>query len=112
MTITTTPTPPRTTQPPPMSRHATRRLLWATLAFTLGGIFGVGVTLAADDSSDRGDTRDLVPDAVPGPVARSAASPSISADAMDRVALHRQAAACTRLPTSADAAERCLTAGG
>lgn len=112
MTITTTSTPPFTTQPPPMPRHTTRRLRWATLVFALGGIVGVGVgfTVAADDSSERGSARDVIADVVPAPVARSAAGP-ISADAIERTARLRQVAACTSGPTSPDAAERCLTAG-
>lgn len=113
MTITTTPTLPRATQPAPTSPRPTRRLLWAALAFALGGIFGAGVTLAVDnDPSGRGDAGDVISDAAPGPVARSTASPFASADAMDRAAHHRREAVCARLGTSADAAERCLGAGG
>lgn len=105
-----------THQPAPMSPPARRRLLWATLAFTLGTISGAGVTLAVDDDpSSRPDVGATVSDAVRHPTAGVATTPLGSPDAIERAAQHRQltkAADCTRQPTSADAAERCVTAAG
>ena len=111
MTVITAPTP----QPAPMSPSARRRLLWATLAFTLGAISGAGVALAVVDDRSSGADVGVVPDVERPPTADVASTPSGSADALERAAQHRQqakAADCTRQPTSADAAERCSSAGG
>ena len=112
MSVITAPTP----QPAPMSPPARRRLLWATLVFTLGAISGAGITLAVDDDPSSGaDVGAIVSDAERNPTAGAGTTPLGSADAIERAAQLRQqtkAADCTRLPTSADAAERCLTAGG
>lgn len=100
----------------PTSPPARRRLLWATLAFTLGAISGAGVTLAVDDDpSSRADVGVIVSDAVRHPTMGGTGTPSGSPGAIERAAQHRQqtkAADCTRQPTSADAAERCVTAAG
>lgn len=112
MTTISTHTP----QPAPMSPPVRRRLLWATLAFTLGAISGAGVTLAVDDDpSSRADVGAIVSDAVRHPTTGGTGTPSGSPDAIERAAHHRQqtkAAGCTRQPTSPDAAERCMTAAG
>ena len=112
MTVITAATP----QPAPTSPPARRRLLWATLAFTLGAISGAGTALAVDDDPSSGaDVGAVVSDVERHPTAGVASTPSGSADALERAAQHRQqtkAADCTRLPTSADAAERCLASGG
>lgn len=104
-----------THRPAPMSPPAPRRLLWATLAFTLGAISGAGVTLAVDEPSGRADVGAVVSDAVRQPTTPGTGTPSGSPDAIERAAQHRQqteASECSRQPTSADAAERCVTAAG
>lgn len=112
MTTITAPTP----RPAPMSGPARRRLLWVTLAFALGAISGAGVTVAVDDDpSSRADVGTIVSDPVQDPATGGTGVPSGSPDAIERAAQHRQqtqTANCTRQPTSADAAERCLTAAG
>jgi hypothetical protein len=111
MTVITAPTP----QPAPMSPPARRRPLWAALAFTLGAISGAGITLAVDDDASSGaDVGAVVSDVERHPTAGVGSTPPGSADALERAVQHRQqtkAADCTRLPTSADAADRCLSAG-
>lgn len=100
----------------PMSPPARRRLLWATLAFSLGAISGTGITLAVDDDpSGRQAVDAIVSDAVGQPTTAAGGTPSGSPDAIERAAQHRQqtkTANCTRQPMSADAAERCVTAAG
>lgn len=102
-------------QPAPMSPTARGRLLWATLAFTIGAISGAGITLAVDeDPSSGADVGVIVSHAERSPAAGATGTPSGSPDAIERAALHRQqtkAADCTRMPTSADGAERCSTGG-
>ena len=111
MIITTATTPADVTKRAPLIPQPTRRILWAAVAFTLGGIVGAGATVALDESpsgrTDVGGPRT-------GALAPPSADPRISPDAIDRVSTHWDPAAedadCTRLPTSADAVERCLTA--
>lgn len=110
MTVITAPT----RQPASVSPPARRRVLWATVAFTLGAISGAGLTLAIDDDPSSGaDVGASVSSAEGPPTTGVASTPSGSADALERWAQQGQqtkAADCTRLATSADAAERCSTA--
>lgn len=112
MTVTTAPT----SRPAPMPRPARRALLWAMVAFALGAISGAGVMLAVDDDPSSGaGVGATVSDVEPNPIAGVGTAPTGSADALERTAQQRQptsAVNCTLLPTSADAAERCLSAGG
>lgn len=105
-----------THQPAPMSPPARRRLLWAALAFSLGAVSGAALTLAVDDDPSRpADVGTIVSGAGGQSTANATDTPSGSPDAIERAAQHRQrakAADCARQPTSADAAERCSTAGG